>query len=940
MAEVDGKVIMRSREGDLYQVAPEDVASAARDQGWHVAPDDVVQKRIEERAQYSRYGSTGQQALGALETGVRTATFGAVPGFGSPEDIAGRSQVLREQSPVANFLAQAAGAAVPALVTGAVGGALAEGTEGASLAARLLSGAPAEEAVPAARLAGQVARGGVATAEGLSGSTAAEVEQARQENRPVSAGNILMYDVGGELLGRAVPALVREGAAGLRERLLSQAGESAATASEGVLAGAERRALESSADVADGVPVGPDRDTFLAGAHRQIIDTATERATGSLDQLQADMREVSGGAGVRERKVDRLVAKTNDAQRQWAADASQGALDLREDLRPTPTRAAPREAPLETPAVPDALPADSGAPGGATAPVTRTDYAAAGLGKFTRDLSETLASGSKALDEASEGSAWFRAANELHGQLGAVEQKLERYAASASAQDPAATEELLGKVRDYRNTLRQGAEREDLWGDAARYQRGLNQATADGWQAGARVVEKDLGRSVGAPQGGISDVRYDPSKVRAHLSADAIDRGITPEFLEKQLSGAERAIATHEEFGTASKETLARMKADVANIREQLTLADDVRGAKARVADREGARAESERVLRQRAKDRERETAGAVREQKAAADAKARADQEKSDAMSQLLGVAVGAAAHSVGAGAVVAVGTKLLRMRQLVDTLGRAGEATIGSAAKGAIYGRATRALTRIEQGASTVAGSKATVPLLQTAMARFQGDYPSIQTAFDAKRRAIDSVMQNPLLLHRAIAQHLGPMGKVAPDTYGQVAARMQAAVQYLHDNLPSQLSASMVRPGGIPLSRATARDFALKWNSAMNPASVLEDVRDGRASPTQLRTLAAVHPDIYQDLHLELVRQVSQNPGAMTTQRKLRLDILFDSDGIAGRAFSWPLATAIKSMHQQQGPATGALAGAKATTAAMGKSTPSRGLSNIKGSVTNAA
>lgn len=940
MAEVDGKVVMQSGEGHLYQVAPEDVANASRDQGWTVAPDDAVQKRIEERAQYSRYGSTGQQALGAAETAVRTATFGVVPGFGSPEDIAGRSQVLREQSPVTNFLAQAAGAAVPALATGGIGGALTEGAEGASLAGRLLGGASVEDAVPAARLAGQVARGGVAAAEGLSSSTAAELEQAQEEGRAASVGNILMYGVGGELLGRAVPALIREGAAGLRERLLSQAGASAATGAEGVLAGAERRALESSADVADGVPVGPDRDTFLAGAHRQIVDTATERATKSLDELQGDMRELAGGGGseARARKVDRLVAKTNDAQRDWAADTSQGALDLREELRGG--RASPKGIPEPAPESPATLP---DAEPSATDPPRTYDYAEAGLGKFTRQLSDTLTGGSKALDEAAEGKAWFRAANDLHGQLGSIEQRLERYAASSSVQDPAATESLLGKVREYRNTLRQGVEREDLWGDAARYQQGMNQAVGDGWTQGARVVEKDLARNVGAPEAGINDVRYDPSKVRAHLAADPIDRGVTPEFLEKQLQGAERAIQTHQEFGTASKEQLARMRGNVDTVREQLALADDVRGAKARVADREGVRAETERVTRQQAKERaadEAKTAGAVRDQKLAEQAKARADQEKSDVMSQLLGVAVGAAAHSVGAGAVVTVGTKLLRMRQLLDTLGRAGEATVGSAAKGAVYGRAGRLLASVERGASAVAGSKATVPLLQTAMARFQGDYPSIQTAFEAKKRAIDSVMQNPLLLHRAIAQHLGPMSKVAPEVYGQVSARLQAATQYLHDNLPSQMSASMVRPSGIPLSRATARDFALKWNSAMNPASVFQDVRDGRASPTQLRTLATVHPDLYQSLHLALVRQVAQNPGAMTTQRKLRLDILFDSDGIAGRAFSWPLATAIKSMHAGAGPSTGALAGAKATTAAMGKSTPSRGLSAIKSSVTNAA
>lgn len=247
---------------------------------------------------------------------------------------------------------------------------------------------------------------------------------------------------------------------------------------------------------------------------------------------------------------------------------------------------------------------------------------------------------------------------------------------------------------------------------------------------------------------------------------------------------------------------------------------------------------------------------------------------------------------------------------------------------------GNAGRALRHVERAAGAAPG--VTVPLATTAIARFQGDYPSVQSAFEAKRRTLDQVMKNPLALHRAIGQHLGGMSKVAPEAYAQVSARLQAAAQYLHENMPSQLSASLVRPNGIPMSRATARDFALKWNSATNPASVLDDVRDGKASPTQMRTLEAVHPDIYQSLKMQLTRAVAENPESMTTQKKLRMDILFNGDGVAGRAFSWPLAKAIKQMRADR--STGAVGGGIEPTA-IGKSTPSRSVSAIKSSVTNA-
>jgi hypothetical protein len=146
---------------------------------------------------------------------------------------------------------------------------------------------------------------------------------------------------------------------------------------------------------------------------------------------------------------------------------------------------------------------------------------------------------------------------------------------------------------------------------------------------------------------------------------------------------------------------------------------------------------------------------------------------------------------------------------------------------------------------------------------------------------------------------------------------------------------MSASLTRPNGIPLSRATARDFALKYNTATNPASVFEDIKSGMASPTQIRTLEAVHPDLYQSLQLELTRAVANNPESIPTQRKIRLDILFGGDGMAGRAFAWPLAMAIKARRAERRTSSPG-----SSSESLSKAAPSaRGSSAIATSVTNA-
>lgn len=1060
MAEVDGKTVMQSKEGRLYQVAPEDVPTVARDQGWKVADDSAVQKRLEERANYARYGSTGQQVLGAAETAVRTATLGAVPGLPGYE---GRSEQLQQESPVANFLAQAVGAAAPAIATG---GAL---------------GAAGLAEAGAAGLAGTAIEGAV-------GGAAQEVEAARQEQRPVSIGNVLMYGVGGELVGRALPAALRAGAGAASRRLAAETGE-------GVLAGAERRALEASADVADGVPVGPGRDEFLANAHKQVIDQASDRAAKSLDQLSQDVTELSGD-GVKRAKVKTLMAKTNPEQREWAATQSQAALDLRNEIRPR--RWDPSAAP------------EPGA----------TDYRAIPeLRKPLNDIAGTLTQGSKALDEASEAIDWHDAAGKLERDLGKHQETLRRLANDGVE----GADELAARIGEHRAQLRIDRESGDLWGEAGDYQRGLNQAYADRWAPGAREVRGEFAREMED-----GSMRFDPAKLRRHLAADEVGRGVMPEQLEKKLQGAEGIIQTHRTYGTASEEQLSRMQSAVDSVREQLRLSDDVRGARARMAEREGALRESAKF--------DRAQAGALREERAAAAKRAAADEIKGEVMSGLLGAAAGALGHSLGLGAVVTVGTKVLRMSRLLETLGRTGEATVASAARGAVLGNAGRALRAVEsfvgkagrgveeeaagagaraaesgardivdrirgreaeagavvveggaspsidrragklsqrldkvrelekaaagktegraverldearsrlaqylndlhdeyevriqdalagrelselgpkarakvdaltrerdalrsvagehgngvtetggldinpgdeakvaekylagrQSSRTDAGNVETggnlkglaaspmglttaagaiglggYKLAQTHIERFRGDYPDLQTAFEARRKTLDAVMANPLALHQTIGAHLGPLSKANPDAYGQIAARLQAAVQYLHENLPAQMSANMVRPNGIPMSRATARDFAQKYNSALNPASVFEDVKNGTATPTQMRTLQTVHPDLYDSLRLELVRQVSQNPGAMSAQRKLRMDILFGGDGLAGRAYSWPMAKAIQGYRQQRMNTAGS-GNAAAAISTQSKGTPSRSLSAIKTSVTNA-
>lgn len=242
-----------------------------------------------------KYGSTGQQALAAAETVGRTATFGAWDGVGTPEDVAGRSQTLREQSPGTAFAAETAGTVLPALA----GGAAAEGLAG-------LAGA-------GARAAGAA---GVA-AEGASGGLASEVEAARAEGRPVNPGLAMLSGIGGEVLGRALPAAIRSGV----NRVLPAKSAAAVVSGEAVSdvsRAAGRKAETQLAEDAFHMPPGPERDAALARTSRAQY----ARADGHMREAAAKATQLLDELGAATKDLEKHVPRTTPGQVRWAADTA------------------------------------------------------------------------------------------------------------------------------------------------------------------------------------------------------------------------------------------------------------------------------------------------------------------------------------------------------------------------------------------------------------------------------------------------------------------------------------------------------------------------------------------------------------------------------------------------------------------------------------------
>jgi hypothetical protein len=836
MAEVDGKTVMKAPDGRLYRVPAEQVEQVSRDLSWAPASDDEAAKRQAEREQFAKHGGAGEQALAAGEQVLRTASLGVLPGMGDDAEIAGREAVLREQHPVVSFGAQALGAALPALA----GGALAEGALGA---AGLVGGEAAGAGALGARGAGLVSAG----VEGLAGGTADEIEQARAESRDVSAGNIFLYGLGGEIVGRALPKALAMGA-GRVKRALSAVEEAAGEGIGDALASTEARSLSKEADLARELPKGsPERAAALDRTSRQQFDRIANDTATDLDAVVETAANM--GEGGKAKHVDAAlrdaVSETSPAQVERVTELKQRLAEVKKAQR------SPLAEDIPEPRAPEGGAVPEGEPLPPRKPRTAADGPMKG---YAERIDAVVDRGLGRLDKTTSPGEQFIALREVRRGLAQVQDELARKGERGAA--------LRGLVESTWQDVHAGLGDESIFGRAAVMDRELSSPWRDKIGRGLGTAQDDLARHVSVDGSGATRAQFDPKKTRSFFEQDITGRKLTQDKLSDVLDGAEDLAAAHERHGTWSPEQIAAQRERIGRVRQALELADDVHAAKAnRVASA------AERAAKPSLGDK---IAGEVQDR-----VFDRAGGMAAAAVGGLVGGPVGATVGFL-AGEGIKVAKRLVGM----DAAARAATKQTARNLAGVGLGYAARAAGK--------AGEYGAAPVM-TALSRFTGDYAGPEESFAAKRKLLDDEQVSPEVLYETLGQSLGDLPRVNPELFQTIAARTAQKIRYVRENLPPGLECSLLYPDGIPPSRSSLRDFATLWNTVFEPESVLDDINAGTASPQQMEALAASDPDLYGQLRQDVIEQVGAHFADVPTSTKQELDILFKGDGMAGPMFS---------------------------------------------------
>ena len=790
--------------GNKVSIPAEQIADAQR-LGYRVAtPEDLAAEAVREE-----YGGTLNQ-LGAGASGVASGlTLGlsdiALSELGGRERLAAYELLY----PTERMAGTVAGAVLPALLSAGTSAP----ASGASLAARALAATPAALATRAG--AGVAARLGLAATQGVAsgvGRTAlrvgvAEGIESAIQGAGLEAGKLAINDkLSGERLGQIAAAGLTSGALGL--------GLGSGISALSGVASKAYAALPNGGSISGGLLKLRGR---LAGKTGAELDEVAELANPEIRNMALNKeRELNlviegkqaPGATQRIAQPESLQADL-DAYWQGEQEAAMlirdGSLKIKtiEGAVGSDADQLIAQRAFATTELPSAIATLDRIIAGEA-----LEYNKVGL----KELQYELVKASEAADAAlARGGAV--GAEELYGVLdvqakraiGRAASRLERLSAP-TARDVRTRKEILEPMFD---TFRTSLEDVPTWGKVATYQREMNAPMTRAIKDNPAVMAnwfESIGFGDNPTNPWTTGKVSSAGKIRTNLEA-AIDPGtnFADRSLRSQIANANGPQGWQSkalEYGNFQGNELQRYRTA---IQKQQVISD--------------------RILGHLDRGTQIVTVGKRLDNLGGA----------SDSfLSMMAGAAIGSGNPLFAAFAPLMKPRFVLRGAEMTDSIMRGGNASIAA--------RATKAATAIAATAVDV-GKKAAI-------------VGSSAAEFDKKSKRVASLAEQTPAIAARIARDTEWAAPAAQREAVDTAVRQ---VDYLRSNLPQGLRAPTPFSQDLPATRAQVQGWLMRLRTVENPASLLDDVANGKLSPEAVDAVRTVYPAMFADMQARVVKKL---------------------------------------------------------------------------------
>lgn len=833
-------ITLKNQQGQLFDYDDPSKAQADIDNlGFAQATPDEVSAADTEKANREKYGSAGQQvvAMGELAFSAATGGFGESK---TPEAIARRQQ-LRKQSPVLAMGSEVAGSAALGAATGGLG--------------------------EAAGLGGIGLRAGADFASGLS----LEAEQAKEQKRDISIGNVAMWTLG----GIAAESLVRAGARAVRGG-----------------GGVSQAVAEDAAQTAANAAPGGFQNNVVPKALNDAQAYRTGEAFGQTEKELSKSEKISIAQNWDENvNAVRTLAEESGNSFLDSFDNAHGIYNKPEDVRGI----------VES------------NPEAQSKFFEQHTEAAAKLADYLDSTGKprtaaTIRQHINAMNTAEDEAELFIAGDQLKRSVQKF-RKRAMIAARTSGNDP--FNELAAHFDDVERPLRGDLEKSKIWGETAASKQAEENAAwsgKDGFINNAAEFQRQFYAqdAAGFDYDGIKQMHWNDDAFVSFLNKDKIGQRRILSAGDKMLAKAEELTKIKEAAGIRP-EDLVQIKQDLQDMKsvvEQVRTLSEVRADKgifervqAQVGKEGGARGAvlsaldmvpgpghwaakhlDERWLPESKFSplQGRDEARAAVKSRLENIGKATTAQAPLPSLNQL-----GSVPHADEFGNVRRVGE--LTAQELNDQdLDQLSE-----------HGRAY-----VDRQASLFASSGQREAPLPPAAVRFADGYPSLTDAYNARVAWLKEAALNPRALVDKLASSFGHLPETHPLLFSGVASTAATAAAYMQAHLPPGVAISMAHPNGTPASRDQMAEFARLWDAVWTPQNAIRDLATGHATPSQLQAVADVHPEVFRDLQAKAVTHLARRtkPAPYETQRYL--DQLLKLDGAANPALSWSVANSIQA------------------------------------------